>query len=34
LIVLLVKHDAFLKKLKKYKKKYPNNFLDFFNLIN
>ena len=34
LIVVLVKHDIFLKKLKKYKNKHPDKFLDFFNLIN
>lgn len=34
LVVLLVKHDTFLQKIKKFKKKNPDNFLDFFNLIN
>lgn len=33
LIVVLVKHDNFLNKLKKPKKENPNKFLDIFNLI-
>ncbi len=34
LVVLLVKHDTFLQKIKKFKKENPDHFLDFFNLIN